>query len=389
MIYDRIIIGGGASGLFCASAAPAPNGLILEKTSAPGQKLLLSGSGKCNLSHGGSIKDFVSHYGSNGGKIRTALYKYNNDALQRFFREHGVDLLERSDGKIFPRSMNAHQVLDLLLKLSQENGYRLQTRCPVTSLEVARDGSYLVNDKFKAAQVIIASGGCSYPSTGSDGSMLSLLKELELEIVAVKPALVPVTVQQYPYADLAGISFHDVCVTICNRRIAGDLLFTHTSFSGPAVLNLSRYAQTGREMRINYCPAFDMNFQSIDGSLRQTLTVLSDYFKLPKRFLKIILERAHINPSARFCDLNKKDRNTIKKLLTSDTFSISGTSGFGSAMATSGGVSLEEVSQKTFESKKHPGLFIIGEALDIDGDTGGYNLQFAFSSGFCAAQCVL
>ena len=252
MVYDRIVIGGGAAGLCFAALSPAGSGLILEKGPSPGQKLLLSGSGQCNLSHGGSIKDFIGHYGPGGSKIRSALYKASNLSLMKFFTDRGLALVEREDGKIFPKSMDAAQVLDLLLRQARENGWSLRTNCPVMSLAAEKDGTFLINGHLRAKQVIVASGGCCcIRRPGSDGSMLPLLQGLGLSIIKPKPALVPVTVQQYPYSDLAGISFAEAIVRIDDHSLTGGLLFTHNSFSGPAVLNLSRYVRPGGRLKIS------------------------------------------------------------------------------------------------------------------------------------------
>ena len=387
-MFDRIVVGAGAAGLYYAANCPARKGLLIEKAASPGQKLLLAGSGQCNLTHGGSIKEFIGHYGQNGPKIRSALYRGNNLLLMKFFTDHGIPLTQRADGKVFPRSMEASQVLEFLLKRSIENGWQLKTNCSATSLDVKKDGTFLVNDQFRAEQVVIATGGCSYPATGSDGSIFPILEDLGLEIVPVKPALVPITVQQYPYGALSGIGFQNVCIQIDGHRISDDLLLTHNSFSGPAILNLSRYARPGSDLNINYCPA---GVDDLDpaGNSKKSATFFAEQLALPKRFLEVVLKRIGIDPAAKASSLSGKAVKAVKTLLANDQFSVSGTSGFGSAMATSGGVSLKEVDLKTFQSKKYPGLYIIGEALDIDGDTGGYNLQFAFSSGYGAATCVL
>lgn len=385
MKYKQILIGGGAAGLYFAANCAAGPGLILEKNKAPGQKLLLSGSGQCNLTHGGSIKDFIGHYGSNGSRIRSALYRANNLLLMNFFAERGLQLTERPDGKVFPASMKANHVLQLLLKLSRQKGWKLVTDCPVTDLEVQEDGTFLINKRYEAEQVIVAAGGCSYPFTGSDGSIFPILEKLGLHILTPEPALVPLTVQKYPYSSLSGISFRDALVQIDKHKLKGDLLLTHNSFSGPAVLNLSRYAKPGSTLKIRYI--FEETLTPAPpGENRQAATFFADQTKLPKRFIAAILQRAGIDPSVKASSLTGKQQKKLTALLTRDTFSVSGTSGFGSAMATRGGVSLEEVNLKTFESKKYPGLYIIGETLDIDGDTGGYNLQFAFSSAYCAAR---
>lgn len=381
--YERIVIGAGAAGLYFAASCPGERGLILEKGSAPGKKLLLSGSGQCNLTHGGSIKDFIHHYGEKGKKIRTALYQASNLQLGKFLEDRGLKLTERPDGKVFPLSMKASDVLNLLLQASRENGWNLKTEYPVTSLSLQQDGRFLINGCFTAHQVIVACGGCSVPASGSDGSIFPLLEHLGLQIVSLRPALVPVTVQDYPYGSLSGISFQNVRVQIGEHHLIGDLLLTHNSFSGPAVLNLSRYARPGVSLSISYLPDAEIHAER---DRRQSAPFLAEAFRLPRRFSEVLLQRADIVPEKKAAALSKKEKSRLSRLLTCDTFSISGTSGFGSAMATCGGVCLDEINLKTFESKKYPGLYIIGETLDIDGDTGGYNLQFAFSSACLAAK---
>lgn len=383
--YDRIIIGAGAAGLYFAANCPAGKGLFLEKSPSPGQKLLLSGGGQCNLTHNGSIKDFINHYGNNGSKIRSALYRGNNLLLMKFFTEQGLLLKERPDGKVFPESEQASQILNLLLDLSVKNGWELKAETPLQTLSMRNDGLFIVNDTYSAREIIIAAGGCSYPATGSDGSVFPILENLGLRIVPPKPALVPITVVQYPYGDLAGISFQDIRVQIGNHKIKNDLLFTHSSFSGPAILNLSRYANPGDMLCISYLDP-ERPIPDPSGDRRMAVTFFTEEYGLPKRFLEAILRRLAIEPATKAASLSGSERKEIHRLLINDTFSINGTSGFESAMATCGGISLEEVDLKTFESIRYPGLFLIGEVLDIDGDTGGYNLQFAFSSAYCAAR---
>ena len=258
------------------------NGLILEKTKAVGKKLLMSGAGQCNITHGGSIKEFLGHYGDKGKKIRTALYKYNNESVRGFFESNGISLFEREDGKVFPKSLDANEVLGVLKRSSEKNGFTVKYQCSVEKIEydgqaytlfcsVGGNQESLVS--YSAKKVIIATGGCSYPTTGSDGKMFGVLKEMGLDIVSPKPALVPVSVQNYPYAELSGISFPEVKISVYGnlgkgaetpseasgafKKIAenvDDLLLTHTNFSGPAILNISRAIITGNNIAINYLP---------------------------------------------------------------------------------------------------------------------------------------
>ena len=410
MLYDMIIIGAGAAGLFAGASLSKPvKGLILDKSSAPGQKILMSGGGQCNVTHGGSIKDFISHYGKNGSRIRTLLYQFSNQDVMKFFEDRGVPMLEREDGKIFPESMNAKDIVHVLEKACIRNGFQIQYRRAVTYL--SRDlntGIYTVHCEraaYRAAKLIVTTGGCSYPTTGSDGQFFSVLTEMGFDVVPPSPALVPIYVEEYPYKDLSGISFPDVAVSVCNPKkiaeVRGDLLLTHDCFSGPVVLNISRYARAGLHLAVNYIPdktskVFYKEITALgQGSPKTVLSVLSAYLNpdsnklsaaMPKRFLETICRRCGVDPGEKFSRIPGTKLKEMGRLLTGDPFTIDRMGGFNIAMVTSGGISLEEVQLKTLESKKYPGLYFAGEVLDVDGDTGGYNLQFAFSSGHLAAM---
>lgn len=415
MIYDCIIVGAGASGLFCGAVFPEKiNGLLLEKTRQPGTKLLMSGSGQCNITHSGSIKDFVPKYGKNGGKIRGCLYKYNNHHLEAFFAANNLPLIAREDGKVFPKSMDARDIQKLLLGRAEENGFKLKTGCRVTSVKQLLPQQIAAADTQPAApgesplwqitaftdgrtccylcrKLIVAAGGCSYPSTGSDGTFFKILAEdLKMDIVPTRPALTPINVEGYPYADLSGISFEKAglkirrCLQSQNpRKIAegqGPLLLTHENFSGPLILNHSKYVQPGDRISINYLAPLTSAqvLDAINRALRESkqgmANLLARQLGLPKKFAAAVVSRTGEKPKA------------IADPLTEDTFIVKNLVGYKKAMVTAGGVSLSEIDCKTMECKKWKNLFIIGEALDIDGETGGYNLQFAYSSACAAAR---
>lgn len=438
MIYDLIIIGAGAAGLFAGASLPSPlNGLIIEKSSNPGRKLLMSGAGQCNVTHGGSIKDFIFHYGKNGSKIRSILYGFNNQSVISFFQTRGISLYEREDGKIFPQSLNAQDILNVLINSCKDNGLVFKFSSPVTNIALddisnkneTSDKSlpiYTVScDKttYRTKKLIIATGGCSYPTTGSDGSFFSVLESLGININTIKPALVPIYVHNYPYKDLSGISFSNAKISIYNKKSESDnhlnnpnfnimnynkiaentdsLLLTHGCFSGPAILNISRFTATSNLISINYFPnksseiIFRELKEMIYGTKKQIISVLSEYFnnnltlsssEIPKRFLERICTRCDVEPNQKSSQLSVSSLKEIIKLITNDTFIISNLGGFNIAMVTTGGVSLDDINLKNLESIKFPNLFFAGEVLDVDGDTGGYNLQFAFSSGYIATH---
>ena len=405
-IYDVIIIGAGASGLFAAAAADLDaKGLILEKTSRPGTKLLMSGSGQCNITHAGSIKDFVDCYGDKGKKIRSCLYKHSNLELMDFLESNGVEVFTREDGKVFPRSMDAHDVLYMLLRKAKKNGFELKCDSEVAGLRQAPDndinGQINSDDgasplwqvicgdtAYTARNVIIATGGCSYPTTGSDGSFFNVLSEdLNINITELKPSLTPIQVNEYPYGELSGISFESIHTSIWHKdktapagsekKIADtcdDLLFTHKDLSGPAVINISKYAVPGSKLKINYL--HPLNYEQVldrlksafHGAKGSTANILAAEFDLPKRFCQLFVER------------HGEALKNLAHGLTGEEFVINSVSGFNKAMATAGGIDLRQLSTATFGFKEYPGLYAIGEALDVDGITGGYNLQFAYSS---------
>jgi len=404
MIYDLVIIGAGAAGLFAGASLPSPvKGLIIEKKELPGRKLLLSGSGQCNLTHGGSIKNFITHYGKNGKQIRSILYRFSNQSVTNFFESQGIPLIEREDGKIFPQSLQSQDVLNSLVNCCLNKGLEFQFSTSVTSITFEKkDDSALYSvqcdsQKYLTKKLLITSGGCSYPATGSDGNLFAILEAMEIEVSPRKPALVPIHVEGYPYQSLSGISFQNTRVRVCNKsdanqtaELTGALLFTHNSFSGPATLNISRYAAAGDRLFINYVPDQTASIMEqellrlIQGNSKQLITLLCEYFsrlELPRRFLELICERCNVDGTIKASQTAGASIKAILRLMSNDTYIISGLGGYNVAMVTSGGVALSEVDLKTLESTRYPSMYFAGEVLDIDGDTGGYNLQFAFSSG--------
>ena len=445
MIYDCLIVGAGAAGLFCAASADFKiNGLILEKTARPGTKLLMSGGGQCNITHSGSIKDFVCRYGKNGNKIRSCLYKYNNLRLQTFLHENGIPTITREDGKVFPKSMNARDILDMLRRQALKNGFRIQCNSEVTRITRCESKdcwcTETENNTFLSRNLVIAAGGCSYPTTGSDGSLFPVLKQdLDVQITPLAPALTPVFVENYPYGQLSGISFEKAELQLWRQPVGkeggaanssissttggtpigsadfetnraptgntrfetnnaaqkdksmpfrktgsytGPLLLTSENFSGPLVLNASRDFCAGDRILLNYLYPLKKEevLSRINSAMKKSnarfSNLLPGLFGIPKSFASSVIAQTGEKPKA------------IASKLTEDTFTISALGGFRKAMATTGGVSLSEIYPKTMECRKHHTLYFIGEMLDIDGETGGYNLQFAYSSACAAINSV-
>lgn len=385
-IYDIAIIGGGASGLMLAANLDmeGSRGIVLEGSSCMGSKLLMSGGGHCNITHGGSIKEFVYAYGNEGQTLRRCLYRHNNLELARWLTGHGVELADEngdpvdpsygsdgmdSAGRIFPASMRSRDVLDAFLREASWNGWQAETDVKVSGLR--KDGTWeitLLNGyELRTERVVIASGGITYPETGSDGSMLEILEDLGIDINDPRPALAPVYVENYPYSELSGISVPDVTAVAfssdaactCKGKAAkmkGNLLFTHEGLSGPVILNISKYVEPGELIRLCYN---------------------KELHELPRRMQRILRERSRGL-------LGDVRTNVLASFLDHDDFIVSSVDKRG--MVTSGGVSLDEIDMQTMRAKHFEGLYVIGEALDADGLTGGYNLQLCWSTAASAAD---
>jgi predicted Rossmann fold flavoprotein len=396
-----IIIGGGPSGLFCAlrTAGEGRTVVVLEKMPSCGRKLLLTGLGQCNLTHDGEIRTFFEKYGDNGSFLRPALLNFSNQDLIRFCEENGLPLETTESGKIFPRSRNASDVLALLLRECRVRGVEICCQEPVR--EVDHTGHRFVvrthRTTHHASHLVIATGGASYPATGSTGDGYAMARSLGHTVVSPAPALTPVYGKEYPFAHLAGISFSHLSLSLFRKGIriresTGDLLLTHTGLSGPGVLHLSRYITDGDELRISFLPGFDtpglsrslQEASSVQGT-RPVKGILTGY-GLPARFVSGILTQAGIPETLTGAHLSRKDRDRLAAMVCAFPFRVGRIGGFEEAMVTRGGVSLREIDPKTMESRVVRGLYCVGEVLDIDGDTGGYNLQAAFSTAASAAR---
>ena len=397
------IVGGGPAGLFCAlqAAGEGRSVTVFEKKPAPGRKLLVAGSGQCNITHDGEIADFLSHYGDHGAFLRPALMNLTNRDLIAFFSDRGLAMETEPGGKVFPVTRRSADVLAVLLAECAARGVDVRCDEPVRAVERDGDGFVVRTAKAtaRAGILVIATGGASYPATGSTGDGYAFARALGQPVTEVAPALAPVYVEDYPFADLAGISFQNLALTIYRdgkraRRQTGDLLFTHTGLSGPGILDASRSILPGDVLRVTFfsgANAEEARKRVVDavsaGGARQVKTVLVD-LALPERFVRRLLDLAGVPPGETCARLPKKARSALAASLAEFPFRIERLGGFGEAMATRGGVALEGINQKTMASRAVENLYCIGEVLDIDGDTGGYNLQAAFSTAALAARHI-
>jgi predicted Rossmann fold flavoprotein len=390
------IIGAGTSGLAAGIASTKylrGTVCIFERNAESGRKFLLSGSGQCNVTHAGPIADFLNHYG--GTKkvrfVKPALFAFDNIAVMRFFEQRGVSFLKREDGKIFPKSLKSQDLLNVLITEFRGQGGILQTETVVKNVSKVDAGFLLATNRgeFRAKKLILATGGQSYPSTGSQGDGFRFAVQQGHRLVKPKPALTPIIVRNYSFADLSGISFWSANIEVHrnSKRLTsgqGDILLTHRGLSGPGILNLSRNMEPGDELRVTL--AEPKKFVPNIFSGKKTLKNALQHFGLAERFLMQILKSFSVTPDQPVAETNRETRKKLESILTSYPFVIESLGGWNEAMVTSGGVILEEVNRQTMESRIVPGLYFCGELLDIDGDTGGYNIQFALSSGFLAGN---
>jgi predicted Rossmann fold flavoprotein len=402
-VLDLIVIGAGPAGLFCAANASGKGRkkvLVLEKKRSPGQKLLVSGSGRCNLTHDGEVRSFFDHYGDAGRFLRPALLGFTNLDLIAFFEKRGLAMIRMEGGKIFPETQSSRDVLKVLIEESDAQNVDIECCKTVTSIKKS-GGEFLVacgDETYRSRLLVIATGGRSYPATGSTGDGYSFAESLGHSIAEIGPALTPVRIKDYPFSKLAGISLPDAEISIFRGKKVkehhGDVLFTHEGLSGPGILNLSRYIRAGDVLRVSFVGGKRredlerwLRDRSQEDGAKNLRSVIAD-LEIPARLASKVLEISGIPQDLKCASMTREMRIGLADRLSGFPLVVEELGGFDSAMVTRGGVNLSEVDSKTMESKLVRGLYFAGEVLDVDGDTGGYNLQAAFSTGILAARSI-
>jgi predicted Rossmann fold flavoprotein len=362
--------------------------------------LLISGSGRCNITHTGNLREFLSHFHDQSAFLKSSLQFFSNRHLVEFFHEKNLPTLEMENGKVFPESMKAADVLDVLVSACARNGCQIRCGEAVENIS-AINGAFKVESSlsvYQAQYIVVCTGGQSYPSTGSTGEGYRFIRELGHPVIDTSPALTPFFIRNYLFSGLAGISVNSpLCALLRHGKIVsrggGDVLFTHRGLSGPAVLDISRDAVNGDIFRFALTPLKPELLES-DFISRSR----SDGGKSVKNFMKIydiaervivsILEYSGISPEKHVSEISRDERQKLLRNICSLELQIEEKGGFNMAMATKGGASLQDTNPRTMESLRVPGLYIAGEVLDVVGDTGGYNLQAAFSTGRLAAEAI-
>lgn len=396
------IIGGGAAGLMCALRAaekdPQREIVILEKADRVGKKILVTGNGRCNLSHIGA--DTKSYHGEGCEDLINILFKkYSSDTVLAYFNRLGLMTYADGEGRVYPLSRQASSVLDVLrMRLK---GYGGQELCGVNIREIRKrkSGYELVTDDgiIETEKLVIAVGGKTDYAGRESGA--DIVRTLGLSTVKCTPSLSPVKVDAEIIRSLKGIRaaagvrlLHDGEIVRTER---GEVQFTENALSGICIFNLSRYANrnTGCEIGISLLP--DLSREEIHEEIQRRLGMnqngnLSDIFVglFHKNIGNALMKSAGIKPSTACTDISDKELNLLSNTIADWRFKTVPRHDFQNAQVSAGGVKLSEIDPHTFETKKHRGLYVIGEALDVDGDCGGYNLQFAFASGMCAGDCL-
>ena len=417
-----IVAGAGAAGMMaaCAAAMCGHEVLLLEKNEKCGKKLYITGKGRCNLTNAAPTEEFLASIPRNARFLYSSLYTFDNQAVMDFFETQGLPLKTERGNRVFPQSDHASDVIRTLQRAVLTRGVKLRLNTGVQKIQIRdgtvtgvtvrvknqkrTDGSASSGEKSKTEflpcdALILACGGCSYPSTGSDGGGYALAGQCGHTRTALSPALVPLNVKEGYIRELQGLSLKNVSVALHagEKKIFdgfGEMLFTHFGVSGPLILSASSLANEAIRkgsvrMEIDLKPALsheqlDLRLQRMFAENRNRAFKNSLSGLLPARLLPVIIRLCGIDPDKKVNGITKKERLSLAALLKAFPCTITGLRGFDEAIITRGGISTKEINPSTMESKLVRGLYFAGEMIDVDALTGGFNLQIAWSTGYLA-----
>ena len=404
MAFDGIIIGGGPAGIFAAITA-AKRGqkvLLLERNDRLGKKLLITGKGRCNVTNDCTAQDVLQNTPRNGRFLYSAMTAFPPEKTKDFFEQNGCALKTERGNRVFPVTDKAQSILDCLVSELRRCRVTVET---VRVKGILTEGSRAVgvqtqNEIIRANWVILATGGASYPTTGSTGDGYKMAEDLGHTIVAPQGSLVPLETEGRDCPDMQGLSLRNVAVKLVNAKGKvlykdfGELLFTHFGISGPTVLSASCHLKgEGCRLIIDLKPALEEN--KLDERIQRDLEMyknrtmenaLTDL--LPRSMIPVVLRRLEIDPSMQANSLTRQKRRALVELLKAFSVTITGKRPVAEAIITSGGIKVSEIDPKTMESKKVPGLYFAGEIIDCDAYTGGFNLQIAWATAYAAGSAV-
>ena len=403
-----VVVGAGPAGMMAAIKA-AGNGasvVLLEKMKRAGKKMLITGKGRCNITNVAEVPELIKNIPGNGKFLNSCIRAFDNEDVQYFFNGIEVPTKVERGGRVFPVSDKAADVVDAMVLQLHELGVKLYTEVKVSEILVQGNKAVGVKtddgQKFEAEAVILATGGSSYPGTGSTGDGYKMADKIGHKVVTPLPALVPLELEEEWVKDLQGLSLRNVRVTLFadEKKITdmfGEMLFTHFGVSGPIILSLSRKTaqllEEGSfvELMIDLKPA--LSFEQLDARVlrdfekyqrKEMKNALKDL--LPGRLIPPVLDGAYIEPDRMVNSITKEERHRLINVLKGLLVTVTKTRPIAEAIVTAGGVDVKEINPKTMESKLIKNLYFAGEVVDVDAYTGGYNLQAAFSMGAAAGN---
>ena len=409
-----VIVGGGAAGMIAAwrAASLGAKVILLEKNKNLGIKILISGGGKCNITNGSDVNTMLKQFQNNESRfLKFALHTFTNDQLLTVINNEGVETYTREDGKVFPKSHHAEDVLNALQNLLERNDVEILLQTPVKEIYRNDNGTFNVKTNreiITASKVIVATGGSSYQKTGTTGDGFRWIQKLGHTIVPIRPALTPIILHPTPPSIWQGTPIRDCKLmaiaqgsnqaqSIPISEWNGDVLITHFGISGPATLEISRNAflEFEKGTKIDMCVDFypEMTIEQLDEKIikeisknpLRSMVTLTEYL-IPQKLAELMLMQLTIDYSKILNQLSKNDRLALVKKLKRYTLGVVKDIPLDRGEVTAGGAPLDEVNPTTMESKIVPGLYLCGEVLDIAGPVGGYNLQAAFSTGYVAGE---
>lgn len=412
-----IVIGGGPAGMMAAISARESGHqvILLEKMKSLGRKLLITGKGRCNITSSLGMEEFIKNTPGNGKFLYSCYQNYTNEDIVQFLKKQGLEVKEERGNRIFPITDKSQDVLTCFTKRLKELKVEIRQETQVTEILVEKEGetAKVIGAKtnkgeMRADRIILATGGKSYPLTGSTGDGYRLAQELGHTITQIKPSLVPLEVyDKVVCQQLQGLSLRNVAIELFDIETKkeiyqdfGEMLFTHFGVSGPIILSASahlvRYQGIEEKMRrqaiklqIDLKPALTEE-KLEERVLRDFQAVLNKQFKngldklLPQKLIPVMIEKSGIPSDKLINSITKEERKSLVKLLKGFTLEIKNFRPIEEAIITSGGISIKEINPKTMQSKKVKGLYLAGEIIDVDSYTGGFNLQIAYSTGYTA-----
>jgi len=408
-----VIIGGGAAGLFVAcNLKKGTEAVVIEKNDRPGRKLAITGKGRCNITNAIDISDFIKNVPGNGKFLYSAFYSFSNQDVIEFFEKHGLKTkVERGD-RVFPVSDSAKDVVSTLYRCAADNSVKFRFNSIVKEI-LTKDGK-VAGVKLNSGEIIdcdnvvLATGGKSYPATGSTGDGYSMAEKLGHTIISPKPSLVGLVSDENWVSELQGLSLKNVGFSLENNKgksiydSFGEMLFTHFGVSGPIVLSGSRVVHKYMDDRLNVdgvIASIDLkpalSFEKLDLRVQRDFAKYSNkqiknalFDLLPEKLIPVVIKLSRVDENKVVNVITREERLSLVKTLKELKFNISGIRPIDEAIITAGGVKISEINPTTMESKIVEGLYFAGEIIDVDAFTGGFNLQIAFSTAYLVAENI-